>query len=184
MALASGTLRFKVGASAPSASNHFARGSTPVSSSNVESMTPDHSAHETRPWSACTLAWIGSLEKNGALFPPHSIKAMQRVERVDSRLSYQTVDQQAVLIRVDIGITATRNDKMQSVRRDRAIEKMVRRACRAGARFEIGVGQGADDLCLEPRWLSVGRDGDPGREAPWIVRQRLRGGTGPRGGHT
>src|SRR5690348_11236647 len=55
MALVSGTLRLSVGASAPSARNHFARGSTPVSSSKVESMTPVHSAQETRPWSACTI---------------------------------------------------------------------------------------------------------------------------------
>ena len=38
------------------------RPSTPTSSSNVESLTPVHSAHEHSPCSACTLAWIGSFE--------------------------------------------------------------------------------------------------------------------------
>ena len=76
-ALVNGTLRLKCGASAPSAMSHFAFGSMPVSSSKVESMTPVHSAEDTRPCSACTLAWIGSLENNGALLPPHSTNVMR-----------------------------------------------------------------------------------------------------------
>src|SRR5262249_29302446 len=55
-ALLSGTLRLKCEASAPSAISHFALASTPVSSSKVASLTPVHSAHETRPCSACTFA--------------------------------------------------------------------------------------------------------------------------------
>jgi len=70
----SGTLRERCGESAPSATAHFAFGSMPVSSSSVESGTPVHSAQEARPCSACTLAWIGSGEKSGALLPPHSTK--------------------------------------------------------------------------------------------------------------
>jgi hypothetical protein len=76
-ALVSGTLRLKAGASAPSAISHFTLGSIPVSSSKVESLTPVHSAQETSPCSACTLAWIASLEKNGALLPPHSTNVMR-----------------------------------------------------------------------------------------------------------
>jgi hypothetical protein len=72
--LASGTLRERCGESAPSAMIHFAFGSTPASSSNVHSGTPVHSAHELRPCSTCKSAWIGSLENNGALLPPHSVK--------------------------------------------------------------------------------------------------------------
>ena len=73
----SGTLRLKASESAPSAMSHFAFGSMPVSSSSVESCTPVHSAQDTRPCSACTLAWIGSLENSGALLPPHSTNAMR-----------------------------------------------------------------------------------------------------------
>ena len=74
-----GTLRLKPETSAPSAMNHFAVGSMPVSSSRVESLTPVHSAQEARPCSACTLACTGSLENIGALLPPHSRKVMRVV---------------------------------------------------------------------------------------------------------
>ena len=40
-------------------------------------MTPVHSEQETSPWIACTPAWTGSLEKSGALLPPHSRNAMR-----------------------------------------------------------------------------------------------------------
>ena len=70
-------LLLKAGASAPSAISHFAFGSTPVSSSKVESSTPVHSEQEAKPCNACTLAWIGSFEKSGALLPPHSTNAMR-----------------------------------------------------------------------------------------------------------
>ena len=46
-----GTLRLSASESAPSAMNHFAFGSMPVSSSRVDSGTPVHSAQETRPCS-------------------------------------------------------------------------------------------------------------------------------------
>ena len=49
-------LQLTDGPSAPSAISHFAFGSIPVSSSKVDSRTPVHSEHETRPCSACTLA--------------------------------------------------------------------------------------------------------------------------------
>src|SRR5579872_929961 len=71
-AFLTGTLRLKRGESAPSAISHFALGSIPVSSSSVESLTPVHSAQETRPCKACTFACIGSGENIGALLPPHS----------------------------------------------------------------------------------------------------------------
>jgi hypothetical protein len=75
--LARGTLRDRWGESAPSATIHFALGSTPASSSSVDKRTPVHSEHEARPCSAWTLAWIGSLENSGALLPPHSTKPMR-----------------------------------------------------------------------------------------------------------
>ena len=76
-AFAIGTLRCRANESAPSAMNHFAVGSIPVSSSNVESITPVHSAQEHRPWIPCTVVSIGSGEKSGALLPPHSRKVMR-----------------------------------------------------------------------------------------------------------
>src|SRR5260221_12608374 len=71
-AFLTGTLRERASESAPSATIHFAFGSMPVSSSRVESLTPVHSEQETRPCTACTLAWLGSLETIGGLLPPHS----------------------------------------------------------------------------------------------------------------
>ena len=62
MAFLTGMLRCMVGAAAPSARNHSVAGSIPASSNSVESLTPVHSAQDMRPWSAWTLAWIGSLE--------------------------------------------------------------------------------------------------------------------------
>ena len=49
-AFAMGTLRVIAAASAPSASTHFASGLTPTSSSSVDSSTPVHSQHITKPW--------------------------------------------------------------------------------------------------------------------------------------
>jgi hypothetical protein len=43
----------------------------------VDSSTPVHSEDDTRPCSACAVAWIGSFENIGALLPPHSTKAMR-----------------------------------------------------------------------------------------------------------
>ena len=63
--------------SAPSARNHLAFGSTPTSSSRVESRTPVHSELETSPCSACAVACIGSLENIGAELPPHSTNPMR-----------------------------------------------------------------------------------------------------------
>src|SRR5260370_1389448 len=73
----SGVLRSGAAASAPSARNHFAWGSTPAWSSSVDSGTPVHSAQEERPCKACTVAWSGSLENIGALLPPHSTKCVR-----------------------------------------------------------------------------------------------------------
>ena len=72
-----GTLRCKARESAPSAMTHFAFGSMPASSSSVESRTPVHSEQDTRPCSACAVAWTGWLENIGALLPLHSTKAMR-----------------------------------------------------------------------------------------------------------
>ncbi len=100
--------------------------------------------------------------------------AKQRFHRESHRLLYTAVDQKLVLVRIDIRKTAARNDEMQAVRRDGAVEQMMRRACRATARFELRIGQRAHGLLLEPRRLAVGRDRNARRNAPWIVGKRLR----------
>ena len=73
-------------------------------------------------------------------------KPMQRVERVDHRLFYQAVDQQAVLVRIDIGEATASNYEMQAIGCDRPVEKMVRRACRAATCFVVRVGQRAHHI--------------------------------------
>src|SRR5262249_12738862 len=58
---------------------------------------------------------------------------MQSIDRVDHRLAHQPMDEEPMLVRVDLGFTATSNYKMQAIRRDRAVEKMVWRARPASA---------------------------------------------------
>src|SRR5580704_177203 len=108
IALRTGRLRCIDTESALSATNHSACASMPTSSNSVDNLTPVHSAQETRPCSACTLAWIGSLENSGALLPPHSTNdtrhhrvAMQRFERKGHRLLHAAVDQKLVLVRIN-----------------------------------------------------------------------------------
>src|SRR6516225_12151910 len=103
---------------------------------------------------------------------------MQSIDRVDHRLAHQPMDQEPMLVRVDVGFSATSNYKMQAIRRDRAVEKMVWRARPAGAGLELGVAEGAHHLLLEFRGLTIRRDGYPGREAPRTICQRFSAGAG------
>ena len=89
-----------------------------------------------------------------------------------------------MLVRVDLGLAAARDHEMQAVRRDRAVEQMMRRARRAAARLELGIAERAHHLLLELRRLAIGRDGHAGREAPGAVRQRLGRGADQRGART
>src|SRR5262252_10635101 len=98
---------------------------------------------------------------------------MQSIDRVDHRLAHQPMDQESMLVRVDLGFTATSNYKMQAIRRDRAVKKMVWRARPAGAGLELGVAERAHHLLLEFRRLAIRGDGHPGREAPRTICQRL-----------
>src|SRR5258708_13281595 len=85
------------------------------------------------------------------------------------------MDAQAMLVRIDMGLAAARDHEVQAVGRDRAVEQMVWGARCAAARLELGVAQGAHDLLLELRGLSVGRDRHTGPEAPGAGLQRLGG---------
>ena len=126
-ALLTGRLRLKCGASAPSAITHFAFGSMLVSSSKVESMTPVHSAHERRPLHV-GLDWFFRKERRAVAaafdecYARHHRITRQRIECEDERLFHQTMDYKTVLIRIDIGIAGMRNDKVQRVRSERAVE--------------------------------------------------------------
>ena len=89
-----------------------------------------------------------------------------------------------MLVRVDVGFAASCNHEMQAIRRDGAVEEMMRRARRAAARLELGVAQRAHHLLLEFRGLAIRGDGYAGREAPGTIGQRLGGGAGHHATHT
>ena len=74
---------------------------------------------------------------------------MQRIEAVDHRLPHQPVDQQAMLVRIDLGFAAAGNHEMQTVRRDRPIEEMMWCARCTAAGLELRVAQRAYNFLLE-----------------------------------
>src|SRR5262249_14854191 len=86
--------------------------------------------------------------------------------------------QESMLVRVDLSFTATSNYKMQAIRRDRAVKKMVWRARPAGAGGEVGGAGGAHHLLLASRRLALKGGGHPRREAPRTICQRLSAGAG------
>src|SRR5205085_424270 len=98
----------------------------------------------------------------------------------DERLLDQAMNHQAVLVRVDIGEAGARDDKMQTVRRNRAVEQMVRRARVARARLVVGIGERAYDLVLVLGRNAVGWDSFSRAHAPRIHPQRLSRGAGER----
>ena len=59
------------------------------------------------------------------------------------------MDHQAMLLRVDFRFAPTGNHEMQAIRRDRAVEEMVRRARSAAARFKFRIAQRANDFLFE-----------------------------------
>ena len=77
IALASGMLRLMAAESAPSAITQRADGSTPASSSSVESFTPVHSAQLKTPWMAAMPSGCGCGALSAWLLPAHSMKAMR-----------------------------------------------------------------------------------------------------------
>ena len=63
--------------SAPSAMIQRADGSTPASSSRVESFTPVHSWQPSSPWIAATPSGAGFGAFSAPELPAHSMKAMR-----------------------------------------------------------------------------------------------------------
>src|SRR5262249_57811829 len=104
---------------------------------------------------------------------PHWI-TMQSIDRVDHRLAHQPMDQESMLVRVDLGFTATSNYKMQAIRRDRAVKKMVWRARPPGAGVGLGGAERGHHVLLEFRRLGIRGGGDPGRRGPRAIFERLQ----------
>ena len=133
--------------SAPSAISQRADGSTPASSSSVESCTPVHSEQLSKPWIAGTLSGCGcgafsALAVAGAFDEGdarlHRI-ARQRLEREHQRPLHQAVDHQPMLVGIDVRNAGMAALEMQPGRRDHAFEQMQRRARGADAlRRRIG----------------------------------------------
>ncbi len=100
--------------------------------------------------------------------------AHQRVERVDERALDQTVDQQPVRLRIDVWNAAVVALEMKSVRRNHAVEQVMRRARGAGAGRPGHAREDPRNLAGISRRLSVRHKGRAGRFHPRLDRQRLR----------
>src|SRR5262249_61963860 len=81
----------------------------------------------------------------------HHWITMQSIDRVDHRLAHQPMDQESMLVRVDLSFTATSNYKMQAIRRDRAVKKMVWRGRPPRGGGELGGAEGADHPLVQHR---------------------------------
>ena len=166
-------------ASAPSARSHCAFGSTPASSRSVESLTPVHSAQDNRPWIGWTPTWAGSFwystDAVAGAFDEGDARlhrvAHQRLEREDQRTLDEAVDQKPMRFRIDVGNAGVMALEMKSVRRDRAVEQMMRRARGAGAGRSRRACKSTHNLVGIFRRLSVWRKGRAGRFHPRFDRQ-------------
>ncbi len=103
----------------------------------------------------------------------HHRIALERVEREHQRLLDHAVDDQPVLGRIDVGHAAMADGEMQAVRRDDALEQVVRRAGARVARLVVGI----VDACARRPFRTARRSGRAGS------RRRPRGSTArPRSG--
>jgi hypothetical protein len=75
-------------------------------------------------------AVAGAFEEIGVRLRWISAK---RIKRIDKRPLHQAVDEKPMPVGIDVWDTAVQPDMMQAIGRDRAFEKMQRRADRAGA---------------------------------------------------
>ena len=103
----------------------------------------------------------------------HHRIALERVEGEHQRLLDHAVDDELVLGGVDVGHAAMADGEVQAVRRDDALEQMVRGACAGVARLVLGIVDGAHDRLFERGGRLIGRDGIADFEAPRPIRQRL-----------
>ena len=100
--------------------------------------------------------------------------AHQRVERVDERALDEAVDQQPVRLGIDVGNAAVVALEMKSVRRNHAVEQVMRRARGPGAGRPGRAREYPRNLAGIFRWLSVRHKGRARRFHPRLDRQRLR----------
>src|SRR5262249_33312431 len=82
---------------------------------------------------------------------------------------------QAVLLRIDVRVACVRNNEVQTVWRERAVEQMMRRASVLGAWLSFRVAERAHNVFLESRPCTVVRNGRAGPKAPRIVGELLSG---------
>src|SRR4051794_28826933 len=93
------------------------------------------------------------------------------------------MDDQSVLGGVDVRKARARHDEVQSVRSDRAVKQMVRRARLLRAWLAVWIGERPHDLIFVLRRHAIGWDFFSWDLAPGIDRQRLGSGTGKRTAH-
>ena len=88
------------------------------------------------------------------------------------------MDDELVLGRIDVRDAAMIDGEMQAVRRDRAVEQMVRRARMRIAEFAVGIAQRAHHVLLESRRRLQRRQGRRRSPGSMGVGERLGGGAG------
>ena len=102
--------------------------------------------------------------------------AQQRIVGEHQRPFDQTVNCELMHVRIDFRNAAMNDREEHAVRRDRAIEQVVRRSRLRGARFEIRIGERSHHILGELRGKLIGRNRITGLEAPRRIRQWLGGG--------
>src|SRR5215813_3076665 len=85
------------------------------------------------------------------------------------------MDNQSVLLRIDVGVACVRNNEVQTVWRERAVEQMMRRASMLGAWLSFRVAERAHNVFLKSRPCTVIRNSRAGPKAPRIVSELLSG---------
>src|SRR5215831_6687396 len=83
------------------------------------------------------------------------------------------MDNQAVLLRIDVRVAGVRNNEVQTVWRERAVEQMMWRASVLGAWLSFRVAQRAHNVFFESRPCTVIRNSRAGPKAPRIVGELL-----------
>ena len=116
-------------------------------------------------------AVAATLDKGNAR---HHRIAGQCLDVEDQRTANQSVDEQAMRGRIDVGNAVMRSLEMQAVRRDHALQRVQRRARHTGAGRSRNRGDGSHDLAFELRRLAIGRERRAHLAHPWRNLQLRR----------
>src|SRR5262249_56002008 len=108
--------------------------------------------------------------------------ARQGLERELERPAHHAVDDELVLLRIDVRDAAVIDREVQRVRRDGAVEQMMRRARMRVAELALGIAQRPRHALLESRRRLQRRRDLAELEAPRLVLERLGRRAGPPGG--